>query len=241
MRNLIFDGSIIMIRIVVGVLLTAAVLSIFPLLTFVQARADKGMVVNTTDEEKGAEAGLISHITGDVGILAIGVSSSLLILPFINRRKNTNTNPNLMTEKYIFISIAALTMAAGIIHILLVKEHMEESYMWGIGFIVMGISQLMYGGVFVVFANNLRKVFKRSVVRSFYSIGIVGNVSLVATFIYVRLFVPPFSPEAIPINEIEANGILTVVMEIFIVGLLVYLVKRERVEERSMINMQSAG
>src|SRR5919112_4357779 len=240
MRNLIFDGSIIMIRIVVGVLLTAAVLSIFPLLTFVQARADKGMVVNTTDEEKGAEAGLISHITGDVGILAIGVSSSLLILPFINTRKNTNTNPNLMTEKYIFISIAALTMAAGIIHILLVKEHMEESYMWGIGFIVMGISQLMYGGVFVVFANNLRKVFKRSVVRSFYSIGIVGNVSLVATFIYVRLFVPPFSPEAIPINEIEANGILTVVMEIFIVGLLVYLVKRERVNQKPMI-MQTAG
>lgn len=240
MRNLIFDGSIIMIRIVVGVLLTAAILSIFPVLAFVQARADKGMVVNTTDEEKGAEAGLISYITEDVGILAIGVSLSLLILPFINRRKNTNTNPNLMTEKYIFISIAALTMAAGIIHILLVKEHMEESYMWGIGFIVMGISQLMYGGVFVVFANNLRKVFKRSVVRSFYSIGIVGNVSLVATFIYVRLFVPPFSPEAIPVNEIEANGILTVVMEIFIVGLLVYLVKRERVNQKPMI-MQTAG
>ena len=241
MRNLIFDGSIIMIRIVVGVLLTAAILSIFPVLAFVQARADKGMVVNTTDEEKGAEAGLISHITEDVGIIEIGVSLSLLILPFINRRKNTNTNPNLMTEKYIFISIAALTMAAGIIHILLVKEHMEESYMWGIGFIVMGISQLMYGGVFVVFANNLRKVFKRSVVRSFYySIGIVGNVSLVATFIYVRLFVPPFSPEAIPVNEIEANGILTVVMEIFIVGLLVYLVKRERVNQKPMI-MQTAG
>jgi hypothetical protein len=240
MRNLIFDGSIIMIRIVVGVLLTAAILSVFPALAFVQAGADKGMVVNTTDEERGAEAGLISHITEDVGILAIGVSLGLLILPFINRRKNTNTNPNLMAEEYIFISIVALTMAAGIIHILLVKEHMEESYMWGIGFIVMGISQLMYGAVFVIFANNLRKVFKRSVVRSFYSIGIVGNVSLVAIFIYVRLFVPPFSPEAIPVNEIEANGILTVVMEIFIVGLLVYLVKRERVDQKPMI-MQTAG
>jgi hypothetical protein len=62
----------------------------------------------------------------------------------------------------------------------------------------------------------------------------------VAIFIYVRLFVPPFSPEAIPVNEIEANGILTVVMEMFIVGLLVYLVKRERVDYKPMI-MQTAG
>jgi hypothetical protein len=55
------------------------------------------------------------------------------------------------------------------------------------------------------------------------------------------LFVPPFSPEAIPVNEIEVNGILTVVIEIFIVGLLVYLVKRERVEERPIINKQRTG
>jgi hypothetical protein len=100
-----------MIRIVVGVLLTAAILSVFLVPTFVQAGADKGMVVNTTDEDRGAEAGLISHITEDVGILAIGVSLGLLILLFINR----NRNPNLMAERYIFISIAALTMAAGII------------------------------------------------------------------------------------------------------------------------------
>jgi hypothetical protein len=26
---------------------------------------------------------------------------------------------------------------------------MEESYMWGIGFLVMGISQLIYGGVLI--------------------------------------------------------------------------------------------
>lgn len=229
-----------MIRLIIAALITAAILSVLLVLAFVQAGADKGMVSNTTDKES-AEAGLISHITEDLGIFAIGLSLGLLILPFINRRRITNANPNLMAEKYIFVSIATMIMAAGIIHILLVKEHMEESYMWGIGFIVMGISQLSYGGVFVVLANNLRKVSKRSVVRSFYSIGIVGNVSLAAIFIYVRLFVPPFSPEATPVNEIEANGILTVVMEIFIVGLLVYLVKRERVDEKPMINLQAAG
>lgn len=66
---------------------------------------------------------------------------------------------------------------------------------------------------------------------------------LVAIFIYIRLFVPPFSPEAIPVNEIEVDGILTVVMEVCIVGLLVYLgyLKTERIEERPIINNQRTG
>jgi hypothetical protein len=146
-----------------------------------------------------------------------------------------------MARKNIFISIAALTIAAGIIHILLVEEHMKESYMWGIGFLVMGTSQLIYGGVFIIFADNLRRLLKRAVALSLYSIGIIGNTLLVTLFVYVRLFVPPFSPEAIPVNEIEVNGILTVIIEIFIAGLLVYLVKRERVEERPIINKQRMG
>jgi MFS family permease len=226
---------------VVGVLIATVILSAIPMLAFAQGGGDREMAMNNSGEEGGgAEAAdSISHITEDVGIFAIGVSLGLLILPLINRRRNTTTIPNLIARKNIFISIAALTMAAGIIHILLVKEHMEESYMWGIGFLVMGISQVIYGGVFIIFADNLRRrLLKRATVLSLYSIGIIGNTLLVAIFVYVRLFIPPFSPEAIPVNEIEVNGILTVVMEIFIVGLLVYLVKRERVEERPIINKQ---
>src|SRR5215208_213094 len=230
-----------MIPATVEVLIATVILSAIPMLAFAQGGGEREMAMNNRDEEGGAEAAdSISHITEDIGIFAIGVSLGLLILPLINRR-STTTIPNLMTRKNIFISIAALTMAAGIIHILLVKEHMEESYMWGIGFLVMGISQIIYGGVFIIFADNLRRLLKRAMMFSLYSIGIIGNTLLVAIFVYVRLFVPPFSPEAIPVNEIEVNGILTVVMEIFIVGLLVYLVKRERVEERPIINKQRTG
>jgi MFS family permease len=233
-----------MVPTAVGVLIAIVILSAIPMLAFAQGGGDREMAMNNSGEEGGgAEAAdSISHITEDVGIFAIGVSLGLLILPLINRRSTTTTISNLMARKNIFISIAALTMAAGIIHILLVKEHMEESYMWGIGFLVMGITQLIYGGVLIIFADNLRRrLLKRAAVLSLYSIGIIGNTLLVAIFVYVRLFIPPFSPEAIPVNEIEVNGILTVVMEIFIVGLLVYLVKRERVEERPIINKQRTG
>jgi hypothetical protein len=181
----------------IEVLIATVILSAIPMLAFAQGGGDREMAMNNRDEEGGAEAAdSISHITEDIGIFAIGVSLGLLILPLINRR-NTTTIPNLMARKNIFISIAALTMAAGIMHILLVKEHMEESYMWGIGFLVMGISQIIYGGVFIIFADNLRRLLKRAVMLSLYSIGIIGNTALVAIFVYVRLFVPPFSPEAI--------------------------------------------
>jgi MFS family permease len=233
-----------MVPTAVGVLIAIVILSAIPMLAFAQGGGDREMAMNNSGEEGGgAEAAdSISHITEDVGIFAIGVSLGLLILPLINRRSTTTTIPNLIARKNIFISIAVLTMASGIIHILLVKEHMEESYMWGIGFLVMGITQLIYGGVLIIFADNLRRrLLKRAAVLSLYSIGIIGNTLLVAIFVYVRLFIPPFSPEAIPVNEIEVNGILTVVMEIFIVGLLVYLVKRERVEERPIINKQRTG
>jgi hypothetical protein len=102
-------------------LIAAVVLSAIPVLAFAQAG---GMVMNRSDKERGVEAAdSITHITEDVGIFAIGASLGLLILPLINIR-NTNANPNQTAGKNIFISIAALTMAAGVIHILLVKEHM---------------------------------------------------------------------------------------------------------------------
>src|SRR5215211_8124056 len=147
-----------MIPATVEVLIATVILSAIPMLAFAQGGGEREMAMNNRDEEGGAEAAdSISHITEDIGIFAIGVSLGLLILPLINRRSTTTTIPNLMARKNIFISIAALTMAAGIIHILLVKEHMEESYMWGIGFLVMGITQLIYGGVLIIFADNLRR------------------------------------------------------------------------------------
>ena len=101
----------------------------------------------------------------------------------------------------------------------------------------MGISQLIYAGVFIVFINNLERLEKRrAVVVLFYSIGIIGNILLVAIFIYARIFVPPFSPEGVPVNELEVNGILAVIIEIFII--LVYLLQAEKEEKKPIISKQ---
>jgi len=233
--------SLLILFVAVGVSVAAIiVVSAIPMLTLAQEeQEDKAMGING-EEEAAAVSNPISDATEYIGIFVIGVSLGLLTAQSIAGR-NTKTILGLMIHKkvFIFISIAALTMAAGIIHILLIKEHMEESYMWGIGFLVMGILQLIYAGVFIVFINNLERLEKRrAVVVLFYSIGIIGNILLVAIFIYARIFVPPFSPEGVPVNELEVNGILAVIIEIFITGLLVYLLQAEKEEKKPIISKQ---
>src|SRR5215210_4466953 len=118
---------------------------------------------------------------------------------------------------------------------------MEEPYIWGIGFLVMGILQLIYGGVFIMLVKTQGRLKKRRrmVLVSIYSLGIIGNIVFVAIFIYSRLFVPPFSPEGVPVNELEINGILTVIIELLITGLLVYLLQEEMGEKRSVIRREA--
>ena len=53
----------------------------------------------------------------------------------------------------------------------------------------------------------------------------------VIIFVSVRLFLPPFSPEGTPVRELEPNGVLTVVIELFIVALLVYLTRVKKIEQ----------
>ena len=48
-----------------------------------------------------------------------------------------------------------------------------------------------------------------------YFFGIAGNALLIGIFVKVRLFTQPFSPEAAPINELEPNGIITVMTQVF--------------------------
>ena len=217
-------------------------LSVVSFTTFAQEeQEDDGMGMNeeSQEEEVADDRDPISYATEYTGIFAIGTSFGLLISPLIIRR-NTKAIPELKISNkvFIFISVITLTIAVGIIHILLIEEHMEESYIWGIGFLVMGILQLIYGGVFIMLikTQGRLKQRRRMVSVSFYSIGIIGNILLVAIFIYARLFVPPFSPEGVPVNELEVNGILTIIIELLMAGLLVSLIEEERGEKKSIVS-----
>jgi hypothetical protein len=209
--------------------LTATILMIVPIiiatglnLAFAQESKKESGMVNNMSTDGGGNSQIITSITDWIGIGALTITTGVLLLFGNNiistkNADNRNTRRIMGTKVSVFTLIGTLSISAvGLIHILLVNEHMTESYVWGIAFLAMGVPQLGYG-IVMIFAErlgtNTRKVL--------YKMGISANV----------LFVPPFSPEATPVREIEPNGILTVVIELFIVVLLAYLAKEKKQEK----------
>jgi len=116
--------------------------------------------------------------------------------------------------------IAVLSISVGIIHVLLVPEHSQESWIWGMIFLTSGLAQISYG----IVVSLLGKVFLRN---ALYYIGIIGNIILAVTFVLVRIITPPFSSEGTPINELEPNGIITLVIEVVLIILLGHQLKHK--------------
>jgi hypothetical protein len=179
---------------------------------------------NNTDMSINKEDNIISRLTEWAGIFALGITVGLVS----NLRYKSN-NFKSTSIRIIIISIAILSMSAGITHLLLVQEHMEESFIWGISFLISGIAQIIYSIFIIIIAEKLSPLNKWLL----YYFGIAGNALLVGIFVMARIFTPPFSSEAAPINELEPNGIVTIIIEIFLIVLLAYLIKSSSRSQRS--------
>jgi hypothetical protein len=180
---------------------------------------------NNTNMSMNKQDNIISPLTEWVGVFALGITVGLVS---ILRYKSNNSKST--SIRIIIISIAILSMSAGIIHLLLIQEHMEESFIWGIFFLISGIAQIIYSIFIIKVAEKLSPLNNK---WPLYYFGIAGNALLVGIFVMARLFTPPFSSEAAPINELEPNGIVTIITEIFLIVLLAYLIKSSSRSQRS--------
>ena len=169
------------------------------------------------------EDNIISPLTEWIGIFVLGITLGLVSTLSYTSNYSKNTSIRITN-----ISIAILSMSAGIIHLLLIQEHMEESIIWGISFLISGIAQIIFGIVIIV-SKRLYSINKPVL----YYFGIVGNSLLIGIFVLVRLVTPPFSSESAPINELEPNGIITIITEILLIVLLAYLIKSTSKSQRS--------
>ena len=180
---------------------------------------------NNTDMSINKQDNTISRLTEWAGIFALGITVGLVS---ILRYKSNNSKST--SIRIIIISIAILSMSAGIIHLLLIQEHMEESFVWGIFFLISGIAQIIYSIFIIIVSEKLSPLNNK---WPLYYFGIAGNALLVGIFVMARLFTPPFSSEAAPINELAPNGIVTIITEIFLIVLLAYLIKSSSRSQRS--------
>jgi hypothetical protein len=218
---------------IVSFLVIVTILAMLPTILvttpFVYAEEENGSEAMSEMDDESSD--LISPITEWIGVGVLGITAGLVIpLNVLSKRgiKN-NSSESIGTKTYLVTLTGLLSIAVGIIHLLLVKEHMEESYLWGVGFLAMGVPQIVYGLV-IIFSKMLPTSWRKIL----YKVGILGNALFVTIFVYVRLFVPPFSPEGTPVSELEPNGILTVVIQLLIVAMLVYVGKEKKIKEQEI-------
>ena len=220
-----------MMKLLILLLLLLLLQPLFMLSTIVATTGIKADVFaqsegeNNTNMSMNKQDNIISPLTEWIGVFALGITLGL-----VSTLRYKSNNSKSTSIRIIIISIAILSMSAGIIHLLLIQEHMEESFIWGIFFLISGIAQIIYSIFIIIVAEKLSPLNNK---WPLYYFGIAGNALLVGIFVMVRLFTPPFSSEAAPINELEPNGIITIITEIFLIVLLAYLIKSSSRSQRS--------
>ena len=124
--------------------LMAAILMIVPIIIAVglnlafaqEANKESGMMNNMSIDSSG-NSQIITPITEWIGIGALTITTGVLLLFGNNiiptkNGNNRNSHRIMETKVSIFTLIGILSISVGIIHILLVNEHMTESYVWGL-------------------------------------------------------------------------------------------------------------
>jgi|tagenome__1003787_1003787.scaffolds.fasta_scaffold20967843_2 hypothetical protein len=161
----------------------------------------------------------IPPITNWIGVFSLGMMSALLAF------KTTDSNDFITKRQRIIISVAIISIAVGLIHLLLIHEHIQVSIWWGLFFLISGIAQVIYG-IMIGFVK------KPHISMVLYYIGIIGNIVLFIILILARVVTPPFSDTGTPENW-DPTSIITLIIEAVIPLLLIYVLRHK--EMRTII------
>jgi len=155
------------------------------------------------------ETGEGSHVHNSVTAEAaqwVGVGTLVATASLVG----INTGARYKAKGYRFV-VMALAVGAGIIHLLLVPDHLSDvSVEHARFFVALGVAQISFGILFML------KPTKR-----FAIIGIVGNVGSIILYWITRIQNLP-EPFGAP-EGLDAVGITAKIVEMSLVGLLIYL------------------
>jgi len=166
------------------------------------------------DDEENNIMPLMAEMVGVVTL--VGISGIFFMFYFKNQKDH-----NIIKNKLLW-PISILSLGAGIIHLLLVQEHMEEVFEWGILFLISGILQVVFCFLYIS---------RKNMNYTLSYIGIIGNTILTFIFVYVRISPNvPFSIEDGPIVELEPNGMLVVMIQVLLIIFLSYGVFKKDVK-----------
>lgn len=117
--------------------------------------------------------------------------------------------------KMLISAAAALSIVAGYIHVVVMPTHFKEWWGYGTFFLTVAIAQVLYGGVLLVRSQH-----------SLLVAGIVGNLALIALWLWTRMIgIPLVGPGAGEREAVESIDLVSKAVEVALVVLLAALVR----------------
>ncbi|KFM21221.1 hypothetical protein AAA799B03_01247 [Marine Group I thaumarchaeote SCGC AAA799-B03] len=151
---------------------------------------------------------------------------------------NNYKNKNSKLEKYELVrySIMFLAFAGGIIHLTIYIDHTTTRIEYGMFLLLAAISQIGFGVLFLatLLSDSTQKEFRILRRRNaiIYLFGLIGSIVLLGLYLYAITFPPPFSPENHP-EHIDIAGIAAKILEISLIGMIVYVMYQENKRNKS--------
>lgn len=136
-----------------------------------------------------AGAPLGGHLLHALPLLVPVVAFAAVLLPDLVRNgwRSLHRRPSGLV-----VLAAAATVVAGIVHLVVMPEHFEESVLYGSFFLVLAAGQATYAWCLLVSPS-----------RPVLAAGVLGNSAVVALWLVTRTVGLPFGPFA---GEVEAVG-----------------------------------
>jgi hypothetical protein len=149
---------------------------------------------------------VLPHATHTAIALAI-ISGVVFTLGSVRSRVQREEHPGADHHTNAQLTVATTSLLAGVIHILVISEHFDESALYGTFFTVLGVVQVAYAVAVLV-----------RPARALLALGALGNAAVVVLWLITRTAGIPLGPEA---GEVEAVGALDLVSSIAEVLLVV--------------------
>jgi hypothetical protein len=124
------------------------------------------------------------------------------------------------------VAVALLSVGAGVIHAAVIREHLEEWWLYGTFFAVVAVGQLIWAALAL-----------RRPTRSLLIWGALGNSAFVLLWLVTRITGLPVGPEPWTPESVGLVDVAASVFEVVLVISAVLMLRRNTLPERTTVRL----
>ncbi|HUQ79193.1 MAG TPA: hypothetical protein VM427_10045 [Patescibacteria group bacterium] len=183
-----------------------------------------GIQLLQTGAVLAADPLLVSHVEPGLVVSLVGGSLVLATLFAPDKSRADLGEPTTpMRRTAAQVALAAVLAVAGIVHLGLVSEHLEESIALGVGFLGVGLGQVILAGM--LFRSRSRTSLWLALLLSVFSLAALGAAVTIGLPAFLH---GPMAEALGPVESLSDLGIITGLAELIAVALAVRLLRTAR-------------